>query len=458
MRKGDTMASPGAYWSSALGAAVALALSGACSSAPSPAPTDVAESYLDDAQFRRAELVASLVNPSNDYWALRLAHYATGDAADWDRLPEWNPPTAPVARSELDANADADAGAGPTMGPTRASPASAAALDVPASIASLDDPALLALGKAAFDRYPTQPAPYFDVALASPDAAGAYGLWVDVARGVGGLVRAQMGDGSWGLSLTCSSCHAAPSSGGIEPGLPNAALQLGTAVLLSQGLPANTPPSVSPIAAWGPGRVDVTTSTGTEPARIPDLRPVRYLGYLQQDATVRARDIIALAIRIETLIITSNEAAVRPPRTVALGLAVYLTSLSDGLPSLDAAAAASPQGAALFAAQCAPCHVPPALTGDPVALAVVGTDPTLGLSADRGTGMYRVPSLHGVGTRGPLLHDATLPSVDMMFDPSRLTPAFAGGLHGSGPVEGHPFGLDLGAADRDGLVSYLHAL
>ncbi len=337
-------------------------------------------------------------------------------------------------------------------------PPDAASLDLPPSGASLDDPTLLALGKTAFERYPTQPAPYLAVALTSRSAAAGYGLWVDADRGVGGLVRAQMADGSLVLSLTCSSCHAAPTSSGIEPGLPNAALQIGAAVLASQGLPPNVPPSADPVAAWGPGRLDVTTNAGTEPARLPDLRPVRSLSYLQQDATVRARDIVALAIRIETLIITSNQSAVRPPRIVAFGLAAYLTSLADGLPSLDAAAAASPEGAEIFAAQCAGCHDPPALTGEPVALSVVCTDPTLGLSANRGTGRYRVPSLRGVGTRGPLLHDATLPSVDTMFDPARLTPGFAGGLHGVGPIDGHVFGLDLSAADRDALVAYLHAL
>ena len=47
------------------------------------------------AGFRRAELVASLVNPANGYSTLRLAHYATADAADWDQLPEWNPAASP---------------------------------------------------------------------------------------------------------------------------------------------------------------------------------------------------------------------------------------------------------------------------------------------------------------------------------------------------------------------------
>jgi hypothetical protein len=112
----------------------------------------------------------------------------------------------------------------------------------------------------------------------------------------------------------------------------------------------------------------------------------------------------------------------------------------------------------VFAAACTTCHAPPGLTGPPVPLPMIGTDPTLGLSGQRGTGDYRVPSLLGVGSRGPLLHDGTHPSVDAMFDPARTTPAFGGRLHGDGPVPGHAFGLDLSAADRLALVSYLRAL
>src|SRR5215471_12940208 len=64
---------------------------------------DPARAYLDDPAFARAELVASLVNASNGYSAVRLAHYATGTDGDWNRLPEWNPPAETILASELDA-------------------------------------------------------------------------------------------------------------------------------------------------------------------------------------------------------------------------------------------------------------------------------------------------------------------------------------------------------------------
>jgi hypothetical protein len=88
------------------GSVLVLLSTAACSSASTPrgSPTDgESNAYLSDAQFRRSELVASLVNPNNGYSALRLAHYDTGDGADWSALPEWNPRSEVVAEAELDA-------------------------------------------------------------------------------------------------------------------------------------------------------------------------------------------------------------------------------------------------------------------------------------------------------------------------------------------------------------------
>ncbi|HMF41110.1 MAG TPA: hypothetical protein VKQ32_10460 [Polyangia bacterium] len=431
-----------------LGAGIFAAVA-SCEGPPSDSRS--ARAYLLHPESARAALVASLVNPSNGYSQLRLAHYATGDGADWDRLPEWNPPAEPVASRDLDVPGGASSVA---LGD------GARPLALVESVASIDDPNLIALGREAFFRYPMQILPALGVAVASRSAAARYGLWVDDARGVGGLARARVADGSAAIAMTCATCHARPDAAAVlTPGLPNADLDLGAAMLASEGVPASV--SGDPLAAWGPGRVDVTTADGREPARIPDLRPVRWLSYLQQDATVEAVDPIApiaLAIRIETLIVTSSQSTVRPPRIVALALAAYVRSLASSLPPVDAAAVASPRGADLFAAGCAGCHAPPALTGPPVSLAVVGTDPTLGLSADRGTGTYRVPSLRGAATRGPLLHDGTLPSMDALLDPSRLTDSFSERLHGTGAVPGHMFGLDLGDADRAALLSYLVAL
>jgi hypothetical protein len=146
-------------------------------------------------------------------------------------------------------------------------------------------------------------------------------------------------------------------------------------------------------------------------------------------------DPIALAIRIETLLVTSHGASIRPPREVTLALATFL----EGLAAPEQAPPFS------FTAHCAGCHAPPGLAGPPVALDQIGTDPRVGLSADRGTGGYRVPSLYGVGSRGALWHDASMPDLTTLFDPARVQP-------------GHRFGLDLPDAERDALVAWLAAL
>ena len=329
-------------------------------------------------------MVASLVNPLNDYSQLRLAHYSV--AGGWDDLVEWNPPVTALGTDEV-----------------------ASALDLGAA-GLVDDPAaLVALGERAFNHYPVQ------LWASAPP-----GLWSDTVHGEGGLVQVVL-DRPY-IAATCSTCHATVKRGALVPGLANPTLDLG----------------------WGPGRLDVTTSDGHEPVRIPDLRPVAWLTYLQADATVHQPDVIALAIRIETLIVTSHAESIRPPREVALALAMYVWSLAPAAPLVPDS---DPEraGRDLFVASCAGCHAGDAFTGEPVPLAVVGTDPTVGQSRDRGTGTYRVPSLRGVADRALLLHDASVHSLAELLDPARTTP-------------GHHFGSELSVAERAALVAYLVTL
>ena len=330
---------------------------------------DAGRRYLDDASFRRAELAASLVNPANDYSRTRLERYAA-----WEELPAWNPRVNGRALAITDA---ARAG---------------------------DRDALRALGAAAFVAYPAQQLP-----------AGA-------AR-VDGEVTVAMADGTIRRAYTCATCHAAD---GIA-GAPNASLDLGRILADAVHDPD------SPLRAWGPGRADVSSRTKTEPVRIPDLRATRYQTHLHVDATVAQRSIASLALRIETLLITGHGEIIRPPREVALGLAVYVWSLAPPLPT-----AAPP---AVFVAACGHCHTSPGFAGPPVPLAAIGAD-AVGLSTDRGTGTWRVPALVGVRDRARLLHDGSVASFAALLDPQR-----AGGHR-----------VALSAAARVELVHYLETL
>ncbi len=421
---------------------VTLALS-ACTSSSVVALAPAEASYLDDAASRRAALVASLVNPANAYSTLRLQHYATGDAADWEALPEWNPRALPVAAAELD---------GPPFTTGAPLPAAAAALGFDASAAAtLSSATLHALGEEAFFRYPAQLAPAPALAF-TRDAVARYGLWIDPARGVGGFVRVEVAGGGSMLAVSCATCHADVIDGRLVVGVPSAHLDFGRMALDASGA---ADPVAANLAAWGSGRVDVTTSEGSLPERISDLRSLRWVSHLQYDATVRQADVVALAIRIETLIITAHAQAVRPPRLVALALARYLWDLGLELPPPPSSTS---DGARVFAARCAGCHAGEGFTGPPRALADVGTDAALGLSPDRGTGFYRVPSLRGVAARPTLFHDGALVDLAALLDPARVSPSYAGGARGPGPVPGHAFGLELSDADRAALLTYLRAL
>ena len=244
--------------------------------------------------------------------------------------------------------------------------------------------------------------------------------------------------------------------GALTVGVSSERFDLGR--MLVDALPESDPTDGTNLLAWGPGRLDVTTTAGIEPVRIPDLRPVRFLTHLHHDGTVAQRGLATLAIRLETLIITSNGRTVRPPREVALGLATYLWSMGEAMRERATETDAERRGMAYFNGECARCHAPKGFTGPPVPLDEVGTDPALGRSPDRTTGKYRVPSLRGVSTRGPLLHDATLPSLDALFDPARTSTDYKGALHGVKGVGGHTFGLALDAASRADLLAYLRTL
>jgi mono/diheme cytochrome c family protein len=192
------------------------------------------------------------------------------------------------------------------------------------------------------------------------------------------------------------------------------------------------------MAGWGRGRVDVTADGIDNPVSITDLRPVRHQRNLHHAATLR-NDPLALAVRIETLTVTSHAELVRPPRKVAAALAVYLLSLAPTtpLPTGD--------GAVVFARECASCHQGEAASGPPVPLAAVGTDPAVGTSPDRGTGSYRVPSLRAVGDRRRMFASGAIDDLDALLAPDRAVP-------------GHRFGLTLDATDRTALLAYLRGL
>jgi hypothetical protein len=140
------------------------------------------------------------------------------------------------------------------------------------------------------------------------------------------------------------------------------------------------------------------------------------------------------------------------------------------------------KGERIFIEQgCVTCHTPPYYTNNKL-LPVNGfevpdshknlydifdvsveTDPTLALETRRGTGYYKVPSLVGVWNRHALLHDGSIRSLENLFDASRLeddyeTHGFKPSWRPKGPIEGHPFGLELNSTDKEAIMAYLNSL
>ncbi len=403
--------------------------------------------FLRDAAPRRAALVGSLWFDDNDYARLRLARYAVDGQGAWDRLPEWLPSSVPL-REPLDA--------------TFAQPLPLAS-DAEPELAA----ALLQVGAAAFFDYPAQLVGGFDLLVRTPELLDAYGLWrgrapqdpATAAPRLAGLIKVVLPNGNGtALALSCASCHARVVGERVEPGRPSAKLDIGALVQ------DQAPPGVElPERHWGPGRLDVSPDGQDNPVAIPDLRVLAAQRYLHHEATLRndisrgstpdQLAVTALAVRIETLLITNLGQQARPPRMVALGLALYLRSLMPAAAPLGIG-----RGAEIFARTCQRCHAPPEYSGEPVAVTEIGTDPAATQSRERGTGTYRTPTLRLVASRPALLHDGRLRDLAALLDPARVTADYHGALHGDGPVMGHRYGLDLTNDDRAALLLFLQTL
>lgn len=420
---------------------------GACAASGADSPL---RGFLSDPHKRREALLQSLWFRDNEYARLRLLRYASAEADSWDQLPQWLPPSAVLRRG----------GQSDAFTPLPLPPVAAPDAEL--------QTALLQLGEAAFFDYPAQLVGGFELVLRSPQLLAAYGLWqgraphdaADAAPRLGGLLRVELpGDNGTALALSCASCHAQADGERITAGRPAASLDIGALVQdQAPGVPL-------PEGRWGPGRLDVSPDGADNPVVIPDLRVLAFQRYLHHEATLRsdapappgspaaAAAPLALAVRIETLLITTLQQQARPPAMVALGLALYLHSLAPPPAPLGPS-----RGQELFTTHCQGCHAPPDYAGEPIALATIATDPAAGTSRERGTLCYRTPTLRAVAARPALLHDGRLRELKALLDPRRLQDDYLDALHGSGPVPGHAYGLELPDSDRAALVEFLKTL
>lgn len=230
--------------------------------------------------------------------------------------------------------------------------------------------------------------------------------------------------------------------------------------------------------------------------KIPDLTLLRYYRYLDATGTHRLRgpeDVaryVALVTGADSMdfgphrILTDEQRRmrVRSADEVLYAIGVYLLSLEPPKNPDPQPPALVAAGGSLFKEEgCIRCHTPPNYTSGKLTLAAgfeppadhpdatwieprtVETDPTLALKTRKGTGFYKIPSLRGVWRRPRLLHDASVGSLEEMFDRGRLEPThLVGGAKGLAEprraIPGHRFGLFISAEEKKALIAFLRSL
>lgn len=230
--------------------------------------------------------------------------------------------------------------------------------------------------------------------------------------------------------------------------------------------------------------------------KVPDLRVIRYSRYIDATATHRMRgaeDLARYAAFVngadpmtfgphEILTPEQRQIRVRYADEVLYAIGVYLMSLDAPRNPNPAPKSLRDAGQKIFQREgCVTCHTPPNYTSGKLTLAqgfkppadhpyaedivhlTVATDPELALRTRKGTGFYKIPTLRGVWTRTRLLHDASVASLEEMFDPARLKPDHVpGGWKGPAGdrrgIPGHPFGLSLTAEEKRSLLAFLRSL
>ena len=415
------------------------------------------ERYRDHAGYRRAILMRDLVAGDNRYGEERRAFYGIPDAA-WDALPERDWLSRPATRRDVD---DIQAQRPLVFDDvTRLVPA-----ETP-----VDDAAWIALGRRVFFEFPLHASPIYE-AVAKLDRLDDVGFIAEPATtperesyiGLRAFVDDDDPTETVRLGPTCAQCHASRDEAGVVTGQrANRAMDIGRARILAAGLePGNLPPELDSTRTadfdrLGPGRADVLGDGVFNPYAFPYFGALRDLPFLHHNANWTNTQVATLAVRCETLFITSGLSTSRPPRVLTWALAKYIRSLAPSAP-LDATPAQNAaRGEEVFAEQgCIACHVPPLYTSDRrVPVDEVGTDASAALSDVRASGGYRIPSLRGIGRLAPYLHHGVFDSLEEMFDSARLN---APRPEDDGRY-GHPFGLTASDDDIAALLAFLRSI
>jgi hypothetical protein len=230
--------------------------------------------------------------------------------------------------------------------------------------------------------------------------------------------------------------------------------------------------------------------------RVPDLHLLRYNRYVDATGTHGLRgpeDVARYAALINSAdpmdfgahrfrADAQRRVLYRYADEVLYAIGMYLLSLeppkNPNPPPADLVA----RGEQIFKREkCATCHPPPDYTTGELTPAEgfdppadhpnrqdirdrsVGTDSGLALKTRKGTGFYKIPSLRGLWYRPRLLHDASLASLEELFDSARLSPDYQS--KGWSPpgvtrraVPGLEFLVKLKPEEKAALIAFLRSL
>ena len=230
--------------------------------------------------------------------------------------------------------------------------------------------------------------------------------------------------------------------------------------------------------------------------RVPDLHLLRYSRYLDATGTHRLRGAEDVA-RYAALITGANpmdfgthrmltdeqrRVKYRIADEVLYAIGVYLLSLEPPKNPNPPPADLVRRGEQVFRREkCGACHPAPDYTTGELTPAEgfeppvthpsfgdirdrsVDTDPGLALRTRKGTGFYKIPSLRGLWYRPRLLHDASIVSLEELFDSARLSADYERkGWSPPGVTKGAVPGLEfltkLSPEDKAALIAFLRSL
>jgi hypothetical protein len=230
--------------------------------------------------------------------------------------------------------------------------------------------------------------------------------------------------------------------------------------------------------------------------RVPDLQILRYSRYIDATGTHRLRgpeDVARYAALINDadpmtfgthrmLTDAQRKVKYRYADEVLYAIGVYLLSLEPPKNPEPPPADLVERGTQVFRREkCGACHPAPDYTTGELTPALgfkvpfghpsfsdvrdrsVGTDPGLALRTRKGTGFYKIPSLRGLWYRPRLLHDASILTLEELFDAARLDPEYerkgwsAPGVT-KGAIPGLEFLTKLSPEDKRALIAFLRSL